>query len=246
MNRIYAFMLTVAVSSIAFSSTASPAEDQQSRAEDSTDARKVQAQQALNRLSPVRPDRELLVLWPEDRATPVRVAGFRWVPPDGLEGVDVATAFLAAFPELVSVSAEALVLSRAESGRQRTSYRFEQRFEGLEVLGGEVVVLADADGRVISLVDHSVPVALAPGETISKAEAAERAWLAVTGRGPASTGPERALALSLTRKVVLARGGAPRLAYRVVVPTIPLLEKFVVLVDAHSGDVLSKNNEVIR
>jgi hypothetical protein len=213
---------------------------------DEPPSRRDLANAALTRLNPVRANGELLVNWRGNRPTPVRVGGFRWAAPEGVTGVDIAKAFLNAHPELVGVGPDQLVLESTKAARERVAYRFEQRWQGLEVVGGEVVVLTVADGTVISLADETVPLNLTDDVSISANSAVDAAWLAVTGSRPSAAGLERTVANGMARKVVLARGGEAKLAYRVVVPTIPLLEKWVVFVDAHSGMVVQKQNEVIQ
>ncbi len=213
---------------------------------DESPSRRDLANAALTRLSPVRANGELLVNWRGNRPTPVRVGGFRWTAPEGVTGVDIARAFLSAHPELLGVSPDQLALESTKAARERVAYRFEQRWQDLEVVGGEVVVLTTADGTVISLADETVPLTLSEDLSVSVNSAVDTAWLAVTGARPTVAGLERTVANGMARKVVLARGGEAKLAYRVVVPTIPLLEKWVVFVDARSGMVVQKQNEVIQ
>ncbi len=201
--------------------------------------------EALARLVPVRAE-GLLVSWRGKRVNPVRVAGFRWSAPEGQSGLAAAEAFLEAFPELLSAPSSSLELARTESVRGRTVFRFGQRFEGMDVLGAEVVVQTDGQGAVLSIADESVRFKLAPISDIGYARAVEAAWLEVTGHVPTIAIPEGPEPTAFARKAVLARGGTPRLVYRVLVPTIPMVEKIVCLVDGETGEVVQKTNEVIR
>ena len=116
----------------------------------------------------------------------------------------------------------------------------------MDVLGAEVVVQTDGQGAVLSIADESVRFKLAPISDIGYARAVEAAWLEVTGHVPTIAIPEGPEPTAFARKAVLARGGTPRLVYRVLVPTIPMVEKIVCLVDGETGEVVQKTNEVIR
>jgi len=200
---------------------------------------------ALKRLTPVRAE-GLLVSWRGKRVNPTRVAGFRWPAPDGKVGLAAAEVFLRSFQELLSAPPESLELSRTETVRDRMVFRFGQRFEGLEVLGAEVVVQTDGKGNVLSVVDESVRFQLAPVSDIGYAKAVAAAWLEVNGHEPEVVIPEGPESAAFARRAVLARGGTPRLVYRVLVPTIPMLQKVICLVDGETGKVVQKTNEVIR
>lgn len=201
--------------------------------------------EALARLVPVR-EEGLLLSWRGKRVNPTRVAGFKWTAPEGQSGLAAAEAFLGAFPELLSAPSSSLELVRTESVRGRTVFRFGQRFEGMEVLGAEVVVQTDGQGTVLSIADESVRFQLAPISDIGYERAVEAAWREVTGHVPTFALPAESEPPAFARKAVLARGGKPRLVYRVLVPTIPLVEKIICLVDGETGEVVQKTNEVIR
>ncbi len=200
---------------------------------------------ALKKLTPVRAE-GLIVSWRGKRVNPTRVAGFRWAAPDGKVGVAAAELFLQTFQDLLSAPIDSLELARTETARGRMVFRFGQRFEGLEVLGAEVVVQTDGEGSVLSMVDESVRFQLAPVNDVGYAQAVAAAWLEVNGQEPRITVPEGPESSSFARKAVLARGGMPRLVYRVLVPTIPMLSKVICLVDGETGEVVQKTNDVIR
>jgi hypothetical protein len=201
----------------------------------------------LARLAPHAVSRELLVHWKRDRQVPARVAGFRWTAPDGQVGLAAAEAFLSAFPELLSAPLARVENRSVETTTERASFRFAQTWRGLEVIGAEVVVLTDGEGTVLSLVDGSVQVDItASAADIGPLAATRLAWDTVLPGGGNDLAIQRAADSGLVRQAVLARGGDSRLVYRVVVPMVPLLEKWVVLVDAQTGRVLQKKNEVVR
>jgi hypothetical protein len=201
--------------------------------------------EALKKLTPLRAE-GLIVSWRGKRVNPTRVAGFRWAAPEGMVGLVAAEAFLKEFQDLLSAPVGSLELARTESTRGRMVFRFGQRFDGLEVLGAEVVVQTDGQGNVLSMVDESVRFQLAPVSDIGYAKAVAAAWMDVNGQEPRIAIPEGPESSAFARKAVLARGGTPRLVYRVLVPTIPMLSKVICLVDGETGEVVQKTNEVIR
>lgn len=161
-------------------------------------------------------------------------------------GLSAAEAFLVAFSELMAAPPEALSLVRTESSRDRLVFKFGQLWQGLEVMGAEVVVQTDGKGAVLSLVDESVRLDLRPTSDIGQAKAVAAAWLEINGHEPRIEIPEGEASSAFARKAVLARGGKPRLVYRVLVPTIPMLAKVICLVDGETGEVIQKTNEVVR
>jgi hypothetical protein len=238
MNRIH--LITYLLLMAAFLSVSLPG-----MAQDAAPKGNKRTREALKRLTPVRAE-GLVVSWRGKRVNPTRVAGFRWLAPEGKVGLAAAEAFLKAFQDLLSAPVSSLELSRTETARGRMVFRFGQRFEGLEVLGAEVVVQTDGEGNVLSMVDESVRFQLAQVSDIGYAKAVAAAWMDINGQEPRIIIPEGPESSAFARKVVLARGGTPRLVYRVLVPTIPMLSKVICLVDGETGEVVQKTNEVIR
>jgi len=121
---------------------------------------------------------------------------------------------------------------------------FKQTWEGLEVIGADVKVAMDKEGKVLSLASSTqLLTGLSLEQDVGTEAAARAAHLAVFGR-EASKDEERPAAIPI-RKAVLAGPGTRAVVYRVVLPT-PMLQKWVCLVDAATGKVLKKFNQAIR
>ena len=99
----------------------------------------------------------------------------------------------------------------------------------------------DAAGTLRSLSSDAVALdGLDPDRDIGRAAAARAASERVLGaEAPEAREP-------LASRVVLAGPGGARLAWRVIVPTIPMIQKIVCIVDAETGDVIKLTDEVIR
>ncbi|MGX4732439.1 M4 family metallopeptidase [Kitasatospora griseola] len=134
-------------------------------------------------------------------------------------------------------------------------FRYERTYDGLPVLGGDLVVHQDAKGQVRSS-DKAVSGSLAPASLSPKLTAAQAAGKA-TGAVQSTVGIAKdADAAALTsvsgatgnaELVVWAADGAPRLAYRTTVEGMradgtPSRQKLVT--DANTGEVLSTHEEI--
>ncbi|MFH1532187.1 MAG: hypothetical protein ABIK09_15790 [Pseudomonadota bacterium] len=193
----------------------------------------------LSRLEGASGDR-LRVLWPRLRATPSRVSGLRWTPGDAATQ-DVGAAFLAAFPGLTGAPPAALELIETEGTRNRTILRYQQRWQGIRVLGGQVILSLDKSGRVLSMASSTTGlVGLDSSRDVGREVAVRAALDRIHGEGRGADLGARAA------RVVLAGPGGAVLAWRVVVPTVPMIQKIVCLVDAASGEILTVTDEVIR
>ncbi len=195
------------------------------------------ARVALSRLEAAFGD-GLRVHWPELRTTPARVSGLRWTA-DGTSPADIGAAFLEAFPDLIGASPAELALVTTEGTHQRTILRYRQSWQGIPVLGGDLFLTLDRAGRVLSLASSTVRTA---GLDATRDLGREVAVAAAARRVFKDADPHEAAA---TRAVLPGPGG-PTLVWRVLVPTIPMVQKIVCLVDAATGEVLQVRDEVIR
>ncbi len=182
----------------------------------------------------------LRVVWPTLRATPARVSGLRWTTGDA-SPEDTAAAFLEEFPGLTGTEPGDLELAETERTTNRTVLRFQQKWQGIRVLGGGVILSLDSEGRVLSMASSSARVdGLDPSRDIGRKAAVRAAVDRV--HGEVAAGDARALAA----RVVVPGPGPSVLAWRVLVPTVPLVQKIVCLVDAATGEILKITDEVIR
>ncbi|MFC8721303.1 M4 family metallopeptidase [Kitasatospora sp. NPDC057198] len=134
-------------------------------------------------------------------------------------------------------------------------FRYERTYDGLPVLGGDLVVHQAANGKVKSS-DKAVSGSLAPASLSPKltaAQAAAKATGAVQATvGVAKDADEAALtsvsgAGGSAQLVVWAADGAPRLAYRTTVEGVRAdgtPSRQLLVTDADSGAVLSVHEQV--
>jgi len=180
------------------------------------------------------------VVWPTLRATPSRVSGLRWTRNDA-SPEDIGAAFLAEFPGLTGADPATLELAETEGTRSRTVLHFQQRWQGIKVLGGQVILSLDDSGRVLSMASSTARLdGLDMARDIGRKAAARAAIDRVHGDGQA-----RDLE-PLATLVILPGPGRAVLVWRVVVPTVPMVQKIVCLVDATTGEILKVTDEVIR
>ena len=182
----------------------------------------------------------LRVVWPNLRSTPARVSGLRWTAGHA-SAEETAGAFIAEFPGLTGVTPDELRLSDTERTKHRTVLHFRQTWGEVLVLGGEVILSLDAAGRVISMASSSARVdGLDATRDIGRKDAVRAAIARV------HSGVELEALRASASKVVLPGPGASVLVWRVVVPTIPMVQKVVCLVDAATGEIIKVTDEVIR
>ncbi|MGY0235650.1 M4 family metallopeptidase [Longispora urticae] len=115
---------------------------------------------------------------------------------------------------------------------------YDRTYRGLPVVGGDAVVLADAQGRVrgtTSATSSRIDVSVTPSVTAAAAEATSRGQLASVDRVDSS------------RLVVLVRGDSTRLAWETTMTglTETSPSHLHVWVDAQTGKVLSKHDDVV-
>lgn len=186
----------------------------------------------------------LSLTWPRARTAPSRVAGFKWAG-TGTEADALAVEFVAAFPELTLAMVDELKIVNTQRANGRAAVRFRQMYEGLEVLERTLVVTVDEGSRrVLAMSANTASVGIVDMTTdIGSEAAAQAAQIAVLGNEGKSA---RKVPDALVRRAIWASPGGAAVVYRVVVPTVPMLEKIVCLVDAATGKVIKTTNEVVK
>ena len=180
------------------------------------------------------------VLWPKLRETPSRVSGLRWTSGDDTVETSAET-FLSEFSGLTGADARDLELTDTERSRSRTVLHFQQAWRGYRVLGATVILSFDEAGTLLSMASSTTGTHdLDPSRDVGRDAALRAANERVLGANSPVAPEGRA------SRVVLPGPGGARLAWRVIVPTVPRIQKIVCIVDAASGAVIRINDEVIR
>ncbi|RAJ34509.1 fungalysin/thermolysin propeptide, partial [Kitasatospora sp. SolWspMP-SS2h] len=134
-------------------------------------------------------------------------------------------------------------------------FRYERTYDGLPVLGGDLVVHQAANGKVKST-DKAVPGSLAPaslspklsaGQAAAKATGAVQATVGITADADEAALASVSGASGDAQLVVWAADGAPRLAYRTTVEGVRAdgtPSHQVLVTDADSGALLSSHEQV--
>jgi len=128
--------------------------------------------------------------------------------------------------------------SRTQLPGGATVYRYQQRVDGLRVLGSEAVV-NHAEGASPRLVADSTKSSISPPVPASVSR--ERAIDIASARVGAST-----LRAPVSAELAIEPGEGGTLVWHVLVPAAKPLGDFDVLVDAASGQVLSSHNLIER
>lgn len=186
--------------------------------------------------------------WP-GRVEARRIDGLQWQAKGDGDASAVAVDFVQQHCDLLGLDAAQLQLDGVESTSSRTAVRFQQTLGGLPVLDGAVIVLLDGKRQVRSVVSSGRPglVLQESGKDVGVTMAGKAAFSRVLGKGAPSRMPKNeGVWQGLVGKAVLATAGKARVVYRVLVPTIPGVEKVVCLVDSATGEVLKVSNEVAK
>jgi hypothetical protein len=152
--------------------------------------------------------------------------------------LDVALAFVGRNRDLFAVGAEALAVVDQSPNAIGRTLRFEQTYEGLPVVGADLVVVVRRDG-VVRIVSSSLEDLGAVGT--------RPVWTAADASDMARSRAHWFLPASrpYTRLVVLALQGEGRLAWEVSFGRMPaLLSNIWAYVDAKTGEVLRLENRV--
>ena len=172
------------------------------------------------------------------------------VAPGGLAAANANTAetlsrqFIAAHPDLFRTDGSDLVLTRARHGAGRWGVLFHQVVDGIRVQDSQVVIALHDNGRLFAFgasIYTDIQVPLTP--TIEPTVAASIA------RASVPYDPSLELRPGSDALVILPIHAAPgqvdfRLAHRTDVPTSNPTGMYRTWIDAHSGDVLLRDNRV--
>jgi hypothetical protein len=185
------------------------------------------------------------VLWNEATGTPhrafgeaLRIPGFAGITVENIQ--DAAMTFLSANAEALKIDPLALRLVRVSevNGRWYVSYR--QTYKGLDVLFSEIEIRISRSANVVAFGSDFYPaiaVDTSPGLSLESAKGAASSGLeGVTG----IAGEDRLFILPVEHP----DGITYHLAYQVNVLANNPPGNYVVLVDAHTGDLLWRHNRV--
>ncbi len=175
--------------------------------------------------------------WDSKRGVAAYVSG-RLTKPSGLGADELAVRFLKRYGALFGIKdpAAELVKDRVDNTNAGTIVRFSQRKNGLDVVGGGVIVRI-SDGMVRTVANHFEPRLSVPAApSISKQEALDAASTAA-GQKPVDA--------SL---LILSWEGMQYLAYSVDFPFVeaPKPSKYRAYVDASTGEVILMENRVVN
>jgi Zn-dependent metalloprotease/methionine-rich copper-binding protein CopC len=182
-------------------------------------------------------------------------AAFQTTAAAGAAPADHAHAFMTEWKDLFTTGTKTgfeTVRSRERTGR--SFVRMRQKVDGIPVLGGEVVVQIGSGGGVESvlsqLTQDTTPIdrgelSLVPG--ITQTAAMERALAFTQGLYASADGLQSSAAtLALWDPAKVRETGGLQLVWQVLVETpsmaVPVPVRETVLVNAHSGDVISHNS----
>jgi hypothetical protein len=159
------------------------------------------------------------------------------------DAVEAARRFAAAHAQkLGATGGLALGKGRLSQSRLGTNVRMEATFQGLPVLGQEVVVSLDHQNRVRRVASSAEPVrASSLVRRLDAQQAIDRA-----ADGLPLTLYKDGEPVGATRDVVYVVDGVARLAYEVHTASLDLLQNWYAVVDAETGQVLSRVNRVLR
>jgi LPXTG-motif cell wall-anchored protein len=186
---------------------------------------------------------------PPGASHPSLVAGVLSAP-SLLAPADVARAFVATRPAIlggVEPSALRVAHTRAIRGGAGALVKLVQTVQGLDVVGGGVMVRTDGEGRVRWA--QSDAVTLPAGFSVTPTVGAQAA-IGIVKAGPAALSTTLAgmSVMNHTRLVVYAPAGlTPKLAWQVHVPgDLVRMEALRVTIDAQTGQVLRIENRAMR
>lgn len=195
-------------------------------------------QTALEEIKNLSP-KDLITQWDSRRGVIKFISG-HLTNPSGLSNEDLAKGFLNRYKALWGIrdTEVELKLSRSDTTARGTFIQFEQKREGLDVIGGKIIVRLDK-GIILTVanyVEPHIPVVTAPILSREEAEAIARS---------AVGHPKQTLHTTL---VILPWEENFYLAYRIDFSFTPSPEpsRYRVYVDAHDGHVILIENRVLH
>ncbi|MFQ5612324.1 MAG: M4 family metallopeptidase [Anaerolineae bacterium] len=174
------------------------------------------------------------------------------VLPASATAEDAARGFLAKYGPLFGLSDQAnelAVMTQQTSGDDRSFTRFQQVYQGIPVLGGELVVQTVANQDILSANGEILPDAGVDTKPAIDADTARQRALALVAKGYNLTTDELAASepeLWIFNPILLRPGaGRTSLVWRIDVTPLELLPlRELVLVDAHLGAVVLHFNQI--
>lgn len=172
----------------------------------------------------------------------VRVATGVSTPRLSDDAVEAARRFASLHAAKLGVVGASLSKGRLSQSRLGTLVRMASTFEGLPVLGHEVVVSLDHQNRVRRVASSAEPiVGSSMVRRLDRKQAVDRA-----ADGLFLTLYKDGKPVGVTRDVVYVQGGVARLAYEVHTASLDLMRNWYAVVDAETGRVVSRVNRVYR
>jgi Zn-dependent metalloprotease len=119
-------------------------------------------------------------VWRSGQPGPTTVTGLQLRVP-GVTPAERAVAFVTDYAELIGVSAGSLSVAEVRASNYGTAVKLEQQHSGRSVLGREVVVSMDHNGKVLAFTSSAVAVDAVQSARVSERGALELAQRAVPG-----------------------------------------------------------------
>lgn len=162
-----------------------------------------------------------------------------------------ARGYLSVCGSLLGVRNQASELSviRQKADEQRTTVRFQQQYQGIPIVGGEVIVQVDSNKNIVSVSKEVLPkVQVATQASISAAQAQENALQAVAKKYELDLSDLTASEPELwiyNPRLIGPEEGDTRLVWRMEIEPVALMPiREFVLVDAQRGSVVLSFNQV--
>ncbi|HEY3452784.1 MAG TPA: MYXO-CTERM sorting domain-containing protein [Myxococcales bacterium] len=158
------------------------------------------------------------------------------------DAVEAARRFTATHALKLGVAGSTLGKGRLSQSRLGTSVRMPATFEGLPILGHEVVVSLDHQNRVRRVASSAEPIRSASmTRRLDAQQAIDRA-----AEGLMLTIYRDGRPAGVTRDVVYVEDGVAHLAYQVHTASLDPMQNWYAVVDAETGKLLSRVNRVFR
>ena len=161
--------------------------------------------------------------------------------PEGATDLARAQRFLTAWNPLLGIPTSQLRHRKTENSRLRRVVRYQQRYDGLDVLDRYVNVTLDTRGTVLTLSSDAVRITSCKRGKLSRRAATRQAIRGALGLSRKAKLPKIA---TRARQVIFAAPGRARHVWAVTVVKTPMHEHLEVLVDAITGQVLRISNQV--
>lgn len=183
--------------------------------------------------------KEVMVLWGEQKITPKAVLGLK-VSVDGENIEKMAENFLISHADLFLQKNIEFKYLKTEKTKSVSVVRFQQTYKGIRVKGRYLTVKFDSFSRIRAIHSDFDPLG---GISIEPKISTESAIKIAFEKCGSKSIENETKEVSL---IIVPKGGKGNLAYRIYVPTIPLIENIYCYVDARTGEVILKENLIIH